>query len=201
MLTPYPKEDKKPDKKPDVKEKKKVERVLKCKEFGRMLDFGLGRGVNATHNSPWLQKSTFQVREVSPHNIVGTEEGGILKSFIREIWSIEKVQSLLSASVPVSDKVSIGIDAELNRSYNMNRRSIGQSLITRTISFKPDFELDQQVTCNCEAEPKEKDAECASESDEENTSITVASHPTFEERLAVWIINKVNELTSDTKLI
>ena len=177
MLTLYDKADVEPEAKPVVKNK--VERVLKCEEYGRIIDFGLGRGVNATKELPWFNKSSFQVQEVTPHNIVGTEEGGILKSFVSEVWSIEEVKSRFSASVKASEKVSIGIDAELNRSYGTSRRSVGQNLVTRSVAFKPDFELDQEVICSCK--------------DEQETISKEALLPTFEERLIHWILGRVNK--------
>ena len=183
MLTPnadYKKENPANTKPEEIK---KTLRTLSCSEYGRMLDLGLGRGVNATDDSPWFEKSTFQVREVTPHNIVGTDEGGILKSYEKEIWSIEEVQSQLTAKVPVNETVSIGIDAELSRGYSSSRRAIGHSLVTRTISFKPEFELRQKVICSC----KNKDQKGA---DSPASIMNEALLPTFEERLVQWILNK-----------
>ena len=59
--------------------------VLTEKEMGRMIDMGLGRGVDATDPSPWVSKSSFQVRRVTFDSVIGTEEGGALQSYEREI--------------------------------------------------------------------------------------------------------------------
>ena len=63
--------------------------VLTEKEMGRMIDMGLGRGVDATDASPWVSKSSFQVRDVTFDSVIGTEEGGALQSYEREILRYE----------------------------------------------------------------------------------------------------------------
>ena len=163
------------------------------------MDLGLGRGVNATHFSPWLQKSTFQVQEVTPYNVVGTEEGGILQSYVDEVVSVEEIQLLMSSSIPASSKVTVGIDAELSRSYSTSRRSVGKKIITRSVSFKPDFEALLQhkaigdLTAVAPHQPE-------SPTDEEETDNVVAAASTrewspavynFEQRLSLWIIESL----------
>ncbi len=77
--------DSKPE---DSKQEKLSERVcpvLTKKEMGRMIEMGLGRGVDATDASPWVSKSSFQVRRVTFDSVIGTEEGGALQSYEREI--------------------------------------------------------------------------------------------------------------------
>ena len=71
---------------------------------------------------------------------MGTEEGGILQSYVNEVVSVEEVQSMLSSSVPINSSVTIGVDAELSRSYSTSRKSMGKKLITRSVSFRPDFD-------------------------------------------------------------
>ena len=105
-----------------------------------MIDLGLGRGVDATNPSPWVNKSSFQVREVTPRNVIGTEESGVLQTYSQEVSSVQSMQTSMSASVPVSQQVSVGIDAELSRNYSTNRRSVGKKVITRTISYRADFD-------------------------------------------------------------
>ena len=158
-----------------------LKRVLTSEEIGRMIDLGLGRGVNATSSTPWLQKSSFQVVEVTQFNIVGTEEGGILQSYVDEVESIEDIQTQMSASIPASEQVSVGIDAEMSRSYNTSRKSMGKKIITRSVSFKPDMD---------EARPADILAVTPA-------MRRVASGdskdllPSFEERLALWIIERL----------
>ena len=80
--------DSKSDSKSDSKQKKSSEKaspVLTEKEMGRMIDMGLGRGVDATDASPWVSKSSFQVRRVTLDSVIGTEEGGALQSYEQEI--------------------------------------------------------------------------------------------------------------------
>ena len=71
--------------KSDSTQKKSAPPVITEKEMGRMMDMGLGRGVDATDASPWVSKSSFQVRRVMFDCVIGTEEGGALQSYDREI--------------------------------------------------------------------------------------------------------------------
>ena len=74
--------------KSDSKQKKSSEKaspVLTEKEMGRIIDMGLGRGVDATDASPWVSKSSYQVRRVTLDSVIGTEEGGALHSYEQEI--------------------------------------------------------------------------------------------------------------------
>lgn len=124
----------------DAEEEETItEAIINSSEIQRMIDLGLGRGVDATDSCPWLNKSSFQVREVTEYNLIGTDEGGILKGYVTEIASSQSFQTDMSASVPVSQQVSIGIDSELSRSYSCNRKAVGRKVITRTISFQMDF--------------------------------------------------------------
>lgn len=129
----------------------KVPRVFTSEEIGRITDLGLGRGVNAIQPSPWLNKSTFQVREVTLANIIGTDEGGFLQNYIQEVSSVKEIQTSMSLSVPIDKQVTIGVDAELSRRYSTKRRSVGKKLITRSFSYKP--ELDNVATVAVEPEP------------------------------------------------
>lgn len=189
---------------------KLAESVLKPEEIGRIIDLGLGRGVNATVPSPWLHKSTFQVREVTVDNVVGTEEGGILQSYADEVVSVEEIQSLMSSSVPVSDKVTVGVDAELSRTYSTSRRSMGKKLVTRNISFKPDFDalLEHKVVLQhttTHTTPPQSEAKPLTDGDTEDAEDSQASIscnpaaidklvqlvPNFEQRLALWILESL----------
>lgn len=55
--------------------------VITEDEIGRFAYFGLGRGINGAEKTPWLNKLNFEVRCVKFQDIVGTEEGGMLKSY------------------------------------------------------------------------------------------------------------------------
>lgn len=157
--------------------------------MGRMIDLGLGRGVNATSSTPWFQKSSFQVREVTPCNIVGTEEGGILQSYVNEVESVEDIQTQMSASIPASEQVSIGIDAELSRSYSTSRKSMGKKIVTRSISFKPDMDEVKPadvLKVISVARKQVQPASAEASNDKEKTT-----QPSFEQRLASWIIERL----------
>jgi hypothetical protein len=177
--------------------------VLTGEEVRRMLDLGLGRGVDATNPSPWLNKSAFQVREVTPYNILGTEEGGVLQSYSHEMASTQSMQTKLSASVPVSQQVSVGVDAELSRSYSTSRRSVGKKIVTRSISYRADFDdltrykptMDPALQeyaggrRRSGVERRLSISRAISSSSSEEMSLV----PTFEQRLASWILERMIE--------
>ena len=185
-----------------------VGRVIDESEIGRFVDLGLGRGVDATKPSPWLYKSSFQVREVTFDNIIGTEEGGLVNNFEKVVESVQQLQTNMSASVPASQQVSVGVDAELSRSYSKTKRSVGTKVLTRTISFRADFDdisvrkrkklrhgrvsTEQRRTAPQRAltlpegdmAKAEIEANLHANGDQDN------SHkPTFEERLSKWILD------------
>lgn len=115
--------------------------VITRDEIDRMIDLGLGRGVDATNPTPWLNKTAFQVRNVYFENVIGTEEGGALQSYERETTSVYVQQSELKASVDVPQApISIGVEAEQSRSYNTTRRAVGKKVVNRTISFRAVFD-------------------------------------------------------------
>ena len=178
-------------------------------EIGRFVDLGLGRGVDATKPSPWLSKSSFQVREVKFDNIIGTEEGGLVNTFETVVESVQQLQTNMSASVPASQQVSVGVDAELSRSYSKTKRSVGTKVLTRTISFRADFDdicirkkklkpgkgstekkhvAPQRALTLPEGDTAKVEIKATldSRSDEPNHK------PTFEERLSKWILDHLN---------
>ena len=179
-------------------------------EIGRFVDLGLGRGVDATKPSPWLSKSSFQVREVTFDNIIGTEEGGLVNNFETVVESVQQLQTNMSASVPASQQVSVGVDAELSRSYSKTKRSIGTKVLTRTISFRADFDdicvrrkklkpgkgsteqkhvAPQRALTLPEGDTAKAEIEATLNSHGEDTT----SHKlTFEERLSKWILDHLD---------
>lgn len=187
-----------------------VGRVIDESEIGRFVDLGLGRGVDATKPSPWLSKSSFQVREVTFDNIIGTEEGGLVNNFEKVVESVQQLQTNMSASVPASQQVSVGVDAELSRSHSKTKRSVGTKVLTRTISFRADFD----DICVRRGKKKKKLMAGKGSTEQRHTapqrSLTLpegdvakaeveanlhssgedSSHkPTFEERLSKWILD------------
>ena len=193
------------------KEEERAESILTLEEIGRMIDLGLGRGVDATNPSPWLNKSAFQVREVTPFNIIGTDEGGVIQKYVHEVTSVQAMQTNMSATVPASQQISVGIDAELSRSYSSSRKSIGKKIVTRSISYKADFDDLIRQKSSPDVSPPQPRRQKSSESSKTRTtsfnglpglgrldssnSITEggAVAPTFEERLARWILEQLAE--------
>lgn len=112
------------------------ERVITEGQIGAFVDLGLGRGVDATNPTPWLNKSAFQVRQVTFDNIIGTEEGNLYQGFVNEVESTQNLQTSLKASIPLNQQVNLGIDSELSRSYSSTQKSLGRKIITRTIAFR-----------------------------------------------------------------
>lgn len=138
--------------------------------------------MDATNPKPWLNKSAFQVRDVTKDNIIGTEEGDLLQSFVNEVESTQQLQGTLGASVPLSELVSIGMDAELSRNYSASQKSIGRKIITRTISFRSDFDdIDDGKRAKVNLS-KEKDS-----------PRNIKRKQTFENQLHTWIYNKLKE--------
>lgn len=172
--------------------------VLTAKEVGRMIDLGLGRGVDATNPRPWLNKTSFQVRRVAIEGLIGTEEGGSMMSYEASVSSVVNQQSSLKSSIAVPrSPVSIGVDAELSRGTNTTRRAIGKRVVNRTISFRDDFE---EVPVSSTPEEAVREASAVSTKtlyvpatgeDSDKRVADVTSAVTFQERLARWIIDRI----------
>lgn len=120
---------------------KKAEAVLTQEELGRIRDLGLGRGVDATDPTPWVNKRAFQVRAVTFDAVLGTEEGGALQSYEQEVTSVHTQQSNLRSSILVPQSpVRIGVDEEYSRSASVTRQAIGKRVITRSVAFTTAFD-------------------------------------------------------------
>ena len=112
------------------------------------MDLGLGRGIDATNSKPWMNKSAFQVRRVTAESLLGTEEGGSLQVYEREVTSILSHHTELKASVVIpKSPVEIGVDAEQSRSVSTSRRTVGRKIVNRTISFQSDFDDVPRSSC------------------------------------------------------
>ena len=180
----------------------KANAVIAASEIVRIVDLGLGRGVDMTKTSPWLEKSSFQVRPVDQENIIGTEEGGSLQNYEREIISIQEQQGEMKASITIpKSPVSIGIDAEQARSHASTRRSVGKKVVNRTISFRADFHDAPKSSTGDPRKAREEASLVHGERDIIGSSATRVEEEgsmTFEERLSKWILERVshrNELT------
>lgn len=144
--------------------------------------------MDATNPSPWLNKSAFQVRRVSFGELIGTEEGELEQSYVHEISSIQSLQISTSGSVPVSEQMSVGIDTELSRSYSTTRKSIGTKIVTRSISYKADFDDLTSTTSTDTAKGSSRNSKNYQESSGENDKQKDSS---FEERLSKWMIHRI----------
>lgn len=154
-------------------------------EIGRFIDLGLGRGVDATDLTPWLNRSAFQVRKIKNDNVIGTEEGDLLKGFVNEVESTQHLQASLRASVPASELVTIGIDSELSRKYRESQKSVGRKIITRTISFRAGFKDIDDGERVVSQVLKDTRSNCFSESHVEDLK--------FEDLLLRWIYRQKEE--------
>ena len=149
-------------------------------DVGYFVDLGLGRGVDATEQKPWLNRSTFQVRQVTESNILGTEEGDLIRGFVNEVESTQLLQANLRASVTASELVNIGVDSELSRKVSESQKSIGEKIVTRTISFRTDFENVDEIKL-ARADRKSGDGE------------SEVCEQTFESLLKWWIDKRHDE--------
>ena len=141
---------------------------------------GLGRGVDGTDPTPWLNKSMFQVRGVTDDTIMETDEGGSLQTYVREVSSVHSQQSTLSASIDMPKApVTIGVDAEYSRNYTTSRKAVGKKLHNRTVSFKADFGDLRTDHTQSKTPPGKAEGEGA------------VPTPSFEERLCKWILDEV----------
>ena len=155
--------------------------VLEEDEVKQMRDLGLGRGVDGTNQTPWLSKSSFQVRDVAITSIMGTDEGGSLQSYVKDVSSVRSRQSTLTASIQIPKApVTIGVDGEYSRSYNTSKKSIGQKVMNRTVSFKAVFDDLSTDHTQSKTPPGKAEGEGA-----------VSTHYSFEERLCKWILDEV----------
>ena len=101
---------------------------------------GLGRGVDITKGTPWLEKSSFQVRLVLKNDIIETIDGGLQRGYDEEISSETTVRSEIHGKIRAPDTpLNIGIDAEYSRTYGSSRRVVGAKVKNRTVSFRVDF--------------------------------------------------------------
>ena len=136
--------------------------------------------MDATEQKPWLNRSTFQVRQVTESNILGTEEGDLIRGFVNEVESTQLLQANLRASVTASELVNIGVDSELSRKVSESQKSIGEKIVTRTISFRTDFENVDEIK-RARADQKGGDGE------------SEVCEQTFESLLKWWIDKRHDE--------
>ncbi len=159
-----------------------IKPMMSQEEIKRFIELGLGRGIDATNISPWINKSSFQVRNPTPGNLIGTDEGGLLQSYKSSISSIIDLQAELKESVSnPNTPISLGLEGEMSRSFHSSRRAVGRKVINRTVSFRIDY-----------ADNKEYDKSTPDLTKKESLA-SIQLQPTFEEFLSQWILKRIND--------
>ena len=166
---------------------------LKAEELTRLVALGLGRGVDATDASPWVSKSSFQLRQVHNDNVIVTEESGALQRYESEITCSSELQASLKSSIVIPrSPVTLGVDAELSRSTTFSRRAVGVKVLNRTLSFRDDFD-DQLLGGLNDFESAQKVV--ASEIDLASSESQPESKKNmpidFENSLAKWLVRRI----------
>ena len=152
-------------------------------ERGRFVDLGLGRGVDASDPNPWLNKTSFQVRNVLRENIIGTDEGSALHTYQKEVISAFTLQAQLKASIPVPQApIAIGVDSEQSKSVASTKRVVGCKVLVRTISFREGFE---DIPYTEQLSYSHQNEENAGKNSKQEELLT------FEERLGRWIARRM----------
>lgn len=174
----------------------KHEPVISSEEVQRLIDMGLGRGVDATRKKLWTQKSAFQVRSVpsSLENIIGTDEGSARHYYGREVSSISDRQTMIKSSIEEPNtSVNVGMDTLNSQTLNKSKKSVGEQVITRTISFRSSFDdLPLQHIHGKKLERSQdrtsSEASLTLRSASSSTEVKVKS---FEERLSDWLLDRI----------
>ena len=182
-------------------EGEKIVPVVSPDEVQRLVDLGLGRGVDATTPQLWKEKSSFQVQSVSQSlgNIIGTDEGGAHHYYEREVLSISGRQTQLKLSVDEPNtSLHIGMDTLYSQNMSKSKRSVGEQVITRTISFRSNFD-DLPLQC---IDDKVLERRIKFVAIKPLTSVTPPSEnvstevktdvvKSFEEELSDWLIDRI----------
>ena len=160
-----------------------VARAFEPKNVPRIRDFGLGRGLDGTSPTPWLNKTPFPVRRVHFDDLIGTEESGAIQIYSNEIESVslQHVKMKSSVTIPQSP-VSIGVDDEMSRSATSLRVSVGKKIVNRAISYREDMHdaLINRVSDKAEV-------------GELQSSLGLEDMPSFQERAAKWICDRLEK--------
>ena len=170
------------------KQKPKQIDAAKQELIDNAVSFGLGRGIDATNKTPWINKSSFQVRRV--HNsVIETNEGGILMNYEHEVLSISEMEDKLQSSInPPESPVTIHVEDEMDRCLSGSRRLIGRRVVNRSISFQADIEekyTDGDIPRNG------RDSYLVPHDPAEVVSNTQFSGYNFEERVCQWLIQRI----------
>ena len=124
-----------------VKDASELETKNKLLTPEQLTEWGLGRGVDITKQTPWLDKTSFQVRVVRTDDLIITDEGGLLKGYSEQVNSSTTIHYQVRAGVKGPDvPLSIGVDSEYSRTDCSNKHVVGLKVKNRTISFRMGFE-------------------------------------------------------------
>ena len=116
--------------------------------------WGLGRGVNIITKTPWMDKTSFQVRSVRSEDLVVTDEGGLLKGYSDVVNNSTTVHSQIRANAEAP--LTIGVDSEYSRTDCSSKHVVGLKVKNRTVSFRVDFDdLPKSWVEDCESARKD----------------------------------------------
>ena len=185
----------------DSSETKKAARVISPDEVQWLTDMGLGRGVDATKSDLWKEKSSFQVQSISKSldNIIGTDECGARNYFEREISSISSRLTHLKLSVvEPHSTVQIGVDTMYSQNWNKERKSLGEEVATRTISFRTSFDNLPLERINKETiqrsskfvSAKLQQSLALDGENDDSTEVKTDTMKSFEEQLSDWLLDR-----------
>ena len=113
--------------------------------YSRLEEFGLGRGVDATDPTPFMNKKPFQVLPVDSENSIFTDLGGALEIIFHKIERSDSQTAQLAASF-TAPKTPITIGAAIEHSRKITQRgyTLGRKVITRSIEFRKDLSNEKQ---------------------------------------------------------
>ena len=128
----------------------------------KFVDFGLGRGVDATKSRPFVEKASFQV--IDPRDVpcldqlIGTAEGNSLEEFDDVIASSQSLRVEMKKSVNADKTVSINVGGEAERVKSISQRVFGKRILRRTIAFRAGSSAQrsdvEEPEHDCSCEPK-----------------------------------------------
>ena len=201
------------DKKNDPPEKEEEEKQLTPEEL-RWALLGLGRGVDITKPTPWMDKTSFQVRAVCIHDLIVTDEGRLLKGYSDVVNNSTTIHSQVRAGVKAPDvPLAIGVDTEYTRTDCSSKHVVGLKVKNRTISFRVDFDdLPKSFVTEVE-EAKEKmrqmdksrfESDPSPQASADEATAVDGSQPKpedipFESRLCKWLLDCLEHRGIKTK--
>ena len=147
--------------------------------------WGLGRGIDITKPTPWLEKTSFQVRKVKFDNIIETDDGGLLKEYSDEIRCRTDLNCEVKSGVKAANTpLTIGVAAEYTRSSLTTKYVVGTRVKNRTISFRADF------TDLPQSQPKDLEAAKEEIRKRKEGKAKRGEISEFEKRLCSWLLDR-----------